>query len=246
MAAQARQASGPGARTPRHRGSGRRPAGPAARPRRSITSARGVGQQVRGVEADPAAADGGVGPPAHQDGRLDGLLEARQGELLVAENALAARLVADHEDVGLAAVQQAERRPRRRPDGTASPGPRSMSQWSGAASGLSISAAPASKSATTASIGMPPPAIMMPVWPVARKSTSRPRFSKARAMASAVYFLPSAQSVPTVSSRLPARLRPDGDRDVGGRAAHVDQPPAGAARRPPSARARPRAGRACR
>ena len=80
--------------------------------------------------------------------------------------------------------------------------------------GLSISAAPASKSATTASIGMPPPEIRMPVWPVARKSASTPRAAKARASASAVYFLPSAQSVPTVSRRLPVRLRPVPHRDV--------------------------------
>ena len=60
----------------------------------------------------------------------------------------------------------------------------------------------------TQSIGMPDPAIMMPVWPLARKSASMPRALKASAMASAVYFLPSAQSVPTVSNRLPLRLRP--------------------------------------
>src|SRR3546814_10508781 len=57
---------------------------------------------------------------------------------------------------------------------------------------------------------MPRPAIRMPVWPVARNSTSMPRRSNARASTSAVYFLPSAQSVPTVSRRLPPRLRPLG------------------------------------
>ncbi len=55
---------------------------------------------------------------------------------------------------------------------------------------------------------MPPPEIRIPVCPVARKSTARPRALKARAIASAVYFLPSAQSVPTVSRRLPLRLEP--------------------------------------
>ncbi len=78
----------------------------------------------------------------------------------------------------------------------------------GAAAGLSISAAPATKSDTTASIGMPLPAIMMPVWPVARKVTSRPRAARPRPSASAVYFLPSAQSVPTVRMRRPARGLP--------------------------------------
>ena len=48
----------------------------------------------------------------------------------------------------------------------------------------------------------------MPVWPVARKSTSVPRSANARAIDSAVYFLPSAQSVPTVSSRFPLRFSP--------------------------------------
>ena len=55
---------------------------------------------------------------------------------------------------------------------------------------------------------MPVPAIMIPVWPVARKSASMPRIFIARAIVSAVYFFPSAQSVPTVSNRLPVRLRP--------------------------------------
>ena len=96
----------------------------------------------------------------------------------------------------------------------------------GRAAGLSISAAPAAKSDTTASIGMPPPAIMIPVWPVARKSASTPRAAKARAIASAVYFLPSAQSVPTVSRRLPLRLRPVAIGMFCGRRADVDQPPA--------------------
>ena len=65
-----------------------------------------------------------------------------------------------------------------RPGGTSEPCPSITSQCCAGASGLSISAAPASKSATTASIGMPPPAIRMPVCPVARKSASTPRCGK--------------------------------------------------------------------
>ena len=125
---------------------------------------------------------------------------------------------------------------RHRPGEGASPGPRSRPNDRGAASGLSISAAPAAKSETTASIGMPPPAIMIPVWPVARKSASTPAPLNARAIASAVYFLPSAQSVPTVSSRLPLRFRPGRDRDVRRRRPDVDQPPARVARRRSEAR----------
>ena len=74
--------------------------------------------------------------------------------------------------------------------------------------GLSISAAPATKSATTASIAMPPPAMRMPVCPVARNCASMLRRCNSRVMASAVYFFPNAQSVPTVRRRWPLRLRP--------------------------------------
>src|SRR5437868_4125180 len=83
-----------------------------------------------------------------------------------------------------------------------------MAQSSSAASGLSVAAAPAAKSATTASMGIPPPAIRMPVCPVARKCVAIPRARKARVNARAVYFFPMAQSVPTVSNLLPLRLRP--------------------------------------
>ena len=65
---------------------------------------------------------------------------------------------------------------------------------------------------------------MIPVWPVARKSASRPRDCSARAIASAVYFLPSAQSVPTVSSRFPLRFSPVPIGIFVGRPADVDQP----------------------
>ena len=73
---------------------------------------------------------------------------------------------------------------------------------------------------------------MIPVWPVARKSASSPRAANARAIASAVYFLPSAQSVPTVSRRLPLRLRPVPMGIFGGGHADVDQPAAEAFCRP--------------
>ncbi len=57
-------------------------------------------------------------------------------------------------------------------------------------------------------MAMPDPEIMMPVWPVARNVAAIPRDCKFLASASAVYFLPRAQSVPTVRTRLPLRLRP--------------------------------------
>ena len=57
-------------------------------------------------------------------------------------------------------------------------------------------------------MGIPDPAIRMPVWPVARKVASIPRSRIAAAKASAVYFLPKAQSVPTVSNLFPPRLTP--------------------------------------
>ena len=45
------------------------------------------------------------------------------------------------------------------------------------------------------------PEIKIPVCPVARKSASKPCACISRANAKAVYFLPNAQSVPTVSKR---------------------------------------------
>ena len=108
-------------------------------------------------------------------------LDARQRNSRMAEHALAAGLVADDEHVGLAAVQKAQARRRHRLDGTSEPCPSITSQCSDRPPGWSISAAPASKSATTASIGMPPPAIRMPVCPVARKSpTHRAQRERAR------------------------------------------------------------------
>ena len=50
------------------------------------------------------------------------------------------------------------------------------------------------------------------------------RSRRARLIASAVYFLPSAQSVPTVRSRLPRALQPRADRNVARRLPNIDQP----------------------
>ena len=55
------------------------------------------------------------------------------------------------------------------------PWPSTICQWSSAAAGVSHSAAPEMKSATTASIATPRPAIRTPVWPVAQNSASKPR-----------------------------------------------------------------------
>ena len=57
-------------------------------------------------------------------------------------------------------------------------------------------------------MGTPCPAIIMPVWPVARKSAFMPRAFMHWVIDSAEYFLPIAQSVPTVSKRLPGRFSP--------------------------------------
>ena len=57
-------------------------------------------------------------------------------------------------------------------------------------------------------MGIPPPAIIMPVCPVARNVLGNPRFFNALANARAVYFFPTQQSVPTVSKRLPVRRWP--------------------------------------
>ena len=74
---------------------------------------------------------------------------------------------------------------------------------------------------------MPLPTIMIPVWPVALKSALRPRSVISFAMASAVYFLPTAHSVPTVSSLLPPRLIPlPTGRLAGGLRTSISETPA--------------------
>ena len=88
------------------------------------------------------------------------------------------------------------------------PWPSTTSQWVGAPAGDSHSTAPEMKSATTASIAAPRPEMNTPVWPVARKSASRPRARISFSIAKAVYFLPTEQSVPTVRRRRPGRLVP--------------------------------------
>ena len=80
--------------------------------------------------------------------------------------------------------------------------------------GLSISAAPAAKSATTASIGMPRPAIMMPVWPVARKSASMPRSAKRARDRERGIFLAERAVGADGEQPLAAALQPGRDRDV--------------------------------
>jgi hypothetical protein len=62
----------------------------------------------------------------------------------------------------------------------------------------SRSAAPARKSAMTASTAIPQPAIAIPVWPVGTKTDSSPRRRASRSSSTATVFLPIAQSEPTV------------------------------------------------
>src|SRR5581483_8896204 len=88
------------------------------------------------------------------------------------------------------------------------PCPSMRSHPSSSRAGEIHSTAPEMKSAMTASTGMPPPAMKMPVCPVARKSAVSPRFRMLRSSASVVYILPTEQSVPTVNRRRPERLRP--------------------------------------
>ena len=62
----------------------------------------------------------------------------------------------------------------------------------------SRSAAPAMKSATTASTEIPQPAIAIPVWPVGTNSDASPRRRASRSSSSATVIFPIAQSEPTV------------------------------------------------
>ena len=79
------------------------------------------------------------------------------------------------------------------------------------------------KSATTASSGTPSPVIRMPVCPVARNVAFIPRARISRSMQSAVYILPTEQSVPTARQRLPAPPLAVGDRIAVRRHPHVVQ-----------------------
>ena len=85
------------------------------------------------------------------------------------------------------------------------PWPSITSQWSASLAGQSHSMLPEMKSATTPSTATPSPAMKMPDWPVARKLAFSPRRRISFSMARAVNILPSEQSVPTVSTRLPCR-----------------------------------------
>ena len=133
----------------------------------------------------------------------------RGQRMLHAAHVRARRLVADHEGVGLRAVQQARASRRRRRGGTASPGPRSRSQWSRRRRGrepfdragdeirhhrVDRDAAAGDKHAGLAG--------------GAEIRLEAARASSRFSSASAVYFLPTEQSVPTVSRRLPGRLVP--------------------------------------
>src|SRR3546814_3408526 len=65
--------------------------------------------QRRGVETDAGAADRRVGAATKPQRQVDRLLDAWQHEIRIAQYALAAVLVADDDDVRLAAVQQRQR-----------------------------------------------------------------------------------------------------------------------------------------
>ncbi len=135
-----------------------------------------------------------------------------------------ARFVAGDEHVRLAAVEQRERDARIGRVKQAIPGPRSRPNDPSAASGLSISAAPAAKSETTASIGMPAPAIMMPVWPVARKSAvDAPLLQGARNRQRGIFL---AQRAVRSDGQQPfaAALAPAADRNICRWLTDVDQP----------------------
>ena len=82
------------------------------------------------------------------------------------------------------------------------------------------------KSAITASSGTPSPVIRMPVWPVARNVALAPRARIACSIASAVYILPTEQSVPTARQRRPVRGLPLAIGYLLLRHPHVVKPPA--------------------
>src|SRR5204862_293237 len=69
-----------------------------------------------------------------------------------------------------------------------------------APSSTSCSAAPAMKSATTASTAVPHPSMKMPVCPVATKLVLWPRFTSASRSWSCAVILPTLQSLPTAST----------------------------------------------
>ena len=159
-------------RTGARRASDRRPASPRRADSCAISSRASSSPSAEVLRQTPPQRIGRVGARAEPDGHVDDLLDARNREILVAEQPRPRRIVADHEHVGLAAMKQARATLRHRPGGASIPGPRSRPSDRRPRPGSAVSAAPAAKSATTASIGMPRPAIMMPVWPVARKSAS--------------------------------------------------------------------------
>ena len=92
----------------------------------------------------------------------------------------------------------------------------------------SRSAAPAMKSATTASTESPQPAIAIPVWPVGTNLEAIPRARASRSSSSETVIFPIAQSEPTVRTILPgtSRFAPLGtSRSSGGRRRSVSVAP---------------------
>ena len=153
------------------------------------------------------------------------------------------RLVAEHERVRRRAVDQAERDARVRRVERASPGPRRRAarRRGDAPSTTSCSAAPAMKSATTASTAIPQPAIAIPVWPVGTNTTASPRRARLAVELERDRHLPDrAVGADGEDDRRAGscRFSPVGTFEAGGRLAQVAQLDAVLARR-----ARPAPGR---
>ena len=207
--------------------------------------ARLVAVERRGVEADADRAHVRAGQPRRLADCAPGISaspgSARPGSPRMCG---AAGLVAQHERLGLRAVQQPEST-RRRSDGwNSEPCPSIRSQPSSSRAGASRSIAPEMKSATTASTGTPSPAIRMPVCPVARKSAATPRALQRRgsAPASRTSCRPSNRCRRSAAGarRADSRCRPSRS---GGRIAHVEQlQPARSRQRRPAAARRAAAG----
>ena len=87
------------------------------------------------------------------------------------------------------------------------PSTHSSSPPRAAPSTTSRSAAPAMKSATTASTAIPQPAIAIPVWPVGTNSDRSPRRRASRSSSSDTVIFPIAQSEPTVRTIVPGTAR---------------------------------------
>ena len=144
----------------------------------------------------------------------------------VAEHMRAARLMADDEHVGLAAVQQAERHRR-----IGRVEQRSLAldhvQMVGRSRRASAFRRRRRRSRTPRRpSGCPQPAIMIPVWPVARKLTSSPRACKAASDRQRRIFLAERAIGADRQQPLAAALPAGRNRNVRRRDADVDQAPA--------------------